>query len=440
MIVKPYFLTSPGEAASALEAAEFAALMNKLAPTARHLGVAVSGGPDSMALAFCAKGWADAEGKKISAFIVDHALRPESAAEAENTTKTLSAFGISSEILRWDHAATVARLHESARKARYRLLTDACKRRGITELLFAHHRDDQAETILMRLAKGTGTDGLAGMAAEKRIMDLRILRPFLTIARERLAATCVATHLPFVTDPSNEAQKFARGRLRRVMPLLESEGLSVERLLDLGARAADAKAALDHAANILLRVAVEQDESGSLHIEREHFRSAPREIVVRGLIACLHSIQAADYAPEYASLVRLTEALRSDTPMPGSTLHGCILAATGTHATIMREYAAITDAPSIAAGETVMWDQRWRVSLAAGNQKVFVIRPLGHPSHERLDRLAPDLRRRFPQGRARACLPSLWRDDQLTLIPDFFGPTKGDAAAALTSLWPPVGR
>jgi tRNA(Ile)-lysidine synthase len=421
---------------------EFAALMARLGsfPSPLTMAVAVSGGPDSMALAFCAKRWADEIAGKILALIIDHDLRPESSAEAEQTKKSLAAIGIEAVILHWEHPQVVRRLHENARKARYKLLTDACRAHGISHLLLAHHREDQAETILMRLAKGSGIDGLAGMAAKKTLDGVRILRPLLTISKQRLSATCNAAGVTFVSDPSNQSQKFARGRLRRIAPLLEIEGLTTERLTDLGMRAAEAKAALDYATNALLRVATRLSDAGAIEIDLEHLRSTPRAIALRALNSCLRAIHRDDYAPEYASLSRLLDAICADGDMPGCTLQGCFISKNSFRATVIREYAAITDSFPIQSGESIVWDQRWCVSLTTNTEKTFHIRALGNPPHERLDALAPKLRHVIPQGRLRATLPALWLNDELAIIPALpHTPYISDVRAELTAVWPPNG-
>ena len=280
--------------------------------------------------------------------------------------------------------------------------------RGIRHLLLAHQAEDQAETILMRLAKGSGIDGLAGMSAHSMSEDIHIWRPFLAIPKARLIATCDVVGLPYVVDASNASERFARGRLRKVMPLLAEEGLSLERLCDLGARAQDARAALDHYARLLLRVGTVRDEAGALRFDREHLRNAPRAVGLRALALCLQEIHAEDYPPEHAALMRLWESLVVDEDMPARTLHGCLIAAHGRHASILREYAGITDKSELAAGASVLWDRRWQVSLIAdAGDTVFTVKPLGHPPHAALDQMAPGLRHRIPQGRARAALPAL---------------------------------
>lgn len=428
---------SPGNAfidSEPVAADEFAALMEAFAPLPpSRFAVAVSGGPDSMALAYCVKRWSD-DGL---ALVVDHGLRPESATEAENTCKELSKLGMATEVLRWEHPPVVARLHVTAREARYGLLAEACRRHGIRDLLLAHQREDQAETILMRLAKGSGVDGLAGMKPETWVDGVRLMRPFLSMPKARLVATCRAANIEFLADPSNASEKFARGRLRRVLPLLEPEGLSVERLLDLGARAAEAREALDHYTRALLRVASRRDEAGVIAVDLEHLRAAPRAIAARALSACFRHINPAAYAPERASLMPVLDALCGDRPMEARTLHGCGISKNEADALIMREYAAIGDANIIRAGETVTWDKRWNVTLGANAETVsYTIRPLGNPTHGVLDRLAPGLRHKVPQGRARAGLPSLWQADGLALIPSLettAGPA--DARAWLAKPW-----
>ncbi|MGB9151713.1 MAG: tRNA lysidine(34) synthetase TilS, partial [Alphaproteobacteria bacterium] len=254
----------PGALNLPIDAEEFARLLENYAPSLSvPLALAVSGGPDSMALAFCVKRWAQRE---AIAFIVDHGLRAESATEALQVKAALEQMGIRAEILRWEHETVTTGLHEKAREARYRLLTDACRRHGAADLLIAHHRDDQAETILMRLAKGSGVEGLAGMQDQTMRDGIRFLRPFLSLPKERLVATCVAAAIPFVTDPSNDHKKFARGRLRKILPALAEEGLTVESLIGLGARAAEAKEALDYYTKALLRNAAQTEIGGNVRI------------------------------------------------------------------------------------------------------------------------------------------------------------------------------
>lgn len=433
----------PPLAASALEREEFTRLVESLASSdAAHIfAVAVSGGPDSMALAFCLKRWGDEHSVKILALIVDHGLRAESAQEAKTTQQRLAALGIDAEILTWKHPPITSRLHIQARNARYELLTEACQRHGIHHLFLAHQREDQAETILMRLAKGSGIDGLAGISRQSPHKDIQLLRPLLNISKQRLIATCEAAGINFINDPSNQSEKFARGRLRRVLPLLADEGLTVERLLDLGERAAEAKQALEQTTVDFLRVASQRHEADIIHINLEQLRQTPSAIAQRALSLCLNNFSSGDYMPERASLLSLLAALSSDQDMTPRTLHGCLISKQSQQATLMREFSHVTETQSIKAGETVLWDGRWTIHL---NQDVssgpYMIAPLGNPPHESVDKLAPGLRHKVSQGRARATLPALWHDKKLIGIPSFtnFLDYPSLARAQLKNPWPSI--
>ena len=172
------------------------------APDEQTVAVAVSGGPDSMALAVLSRDWATAQGKSIVALIVDHALRPESGHEAAETKARLNAINIPADILLWQHEPITSKFHIQARIARYDLMLAACRTKGIKTIMLAHHRDDQAETIMMRIAKGSGIEGLAGMATVTMLDDVRLIRPVIQTTKERLVATCDAAKTPYVTDPS----------------------------------------------------------------------------------------------------------------------------------------------------------------------------------------------------------------------------------------------
>jgi len=199
-----------------VDGATFARLMAPFGPfEARpELAVAVSGGRDSLCLTLLAHEWSAGRGGRVLALIVDHGLRPESAMEASVTATLLRGRGIECLVRRWEGAKPQSGLQEAARAARYRLLRDACRERGLLHLLVAHHADDQAETIAMRAARVSGPDGLAGMAALVEWPEVRLLRPLLSVPRARLSATLVSRSVAWIDDPSNIDPRFERARLR----------------------------------------------------------------------------------------------------------------------------------------------------------------------------------------------------------------------------------
>ena len=170
------------------------------------VAVGVSGGPDSMALAWLLSQISKTNpgSPPIHALTVDHGLRTESAAEAAQVGVWVSGWpGLTHHVLRWEQGADT-RIQEEARRARYDLMAEYCRARDIRHLFLAHHMDDQAETVLFRLAKGSGLDGLAGMKPWQERGDIVLLRPLLEIPKERLLETCASESIPFVKDPSNE--------------------------------------------------------------------------------------------------------------------------------------------------------------------------------------------------------------------------------------------
>lgn len=168
------------------------------------LAVAVSGGPDSLALAFLAAAWAAKRRGRIVALTVDHGLRKDSGKEARTVGRWLNDAGVAHHILTWKGPKPRTGIQAAARNARYRLLREWCRRQGILHLLVAHTRDDQAETFLLRLHRESGVAGLAAMPAISEEPDLRILRPLLTLPKARLIATLQARKQEWIEDPSNK--------------------------------------------------------------------------------------------------------------------------------------------------------------------------------------------------------------------------------------------
>jgi len=206
--------------------------------------IAVSGGPDSTALLVMAAEWAARRGARISAATVDHGLRPESAAEAAGVAALSERLGVPHATLVWTGAKPATRRQERAREARYRLLVAHANAIGADTIATAHHLDDQAETVLFRLQRGSGVAGLAGMAATSERDGVRLARPLLGLAKADLVAFCRTRRVAFVEDPSNADPAYARTRLRALMAALAEDGLDAEAFARLARRASEADEAL----------------------------------------------------------------------------------------------------------------------------------------------------------------------------------------------------
>ena len=230
---------------SALSAAEVDALLAPLG-RAKSLLIAVSGGPDSTALLLMAAEWAKRRGKtRIEAATVDHGLRPEGAEEAKAVAKLCGLLGLEHGPS-MEGRETFERLQKRAREARYRLLVDHAKAIGADALLTAHHADDQAETVLFRLLRGSGVAGLRGMDATTTRDGMLIARPLIGLKKSDLVAFAQARKVSFVDDPSNVDPRFARTRLRALLARLGEEGLDAEALDRLARRAGETEEALAH--------------------------------------------------------------------------------------------------------------------------------------------------------------------------------------------------
>src|SRR5262249_35036134 len=229
--------------------------------------LAVSGGPDSTALMWLAARWRKRRrrGPKLFAVTVDHGLRPEARREAAAVKRIARRLGIAHRTLQWTGAKPSTRLQEQARAARYRLIAAAADRAHASCVLTAHTLDDQAETILFRMARGSGLTGLAGIVRMRPLVmpalphpggrrgkpepgaSVFLVRPLLDVAKARLIATLRAATLPCADDPSNRDPRFARARLRALAPALAAEGLDARRFALLGRRVRRAEAAIDFA-------------------------------------------------------------------------------------------------------------------------------------------------------------------------------------------------
>src|SRR2546429_9714006 len=207
--------------------------------------LAVSGGPDSIALMWLAARWrhALARGPRLVAVTVDHGLRPEAAAEARRVKRLARSLDLPHRTLRWTGPKPRTGLPAAARPARYRRLAQAARASGATHILTAHTRDDQAETLLMRMLRGSGIAGLAAMARESERDGLLLARPFLDISKSQLIATLKKARVGFAEDPTNRDTSFTRPRLRTLMPVLAAEGGDTRNLVRLASRLARANAA-----------------------------------------------------------------------------------------------------------------------------------------------------------------------------------------------------
>lgn len=280
------------------------------------LAVAISGGPDSMALGHIAWRWTRGKPYALHVLSVDHGLREDSAQEVADVGAYFTGLGVVHRILVWQHdgEAPQARLQEGARNARYALMAKEMRGAGLKALMVAHHRDDQAETFLFRLAKGSGLDGLAGMVFVQDFGEgLTLLRPFLDVSKAELVAYCDAHDIPYVLDPSNAQKRFARVRLRAGMEVLEREGLTAKRLAQTAARMARARNALEEMSVRFYKECLILEEIDCIVFNFNPLKTLPEEIVLR---IVLQAIEKVGDAGGYGVRMEKAEALVHDLLKP----------------------------------------------------------------------------------------------------------------------------
>jgi tRNA(Ile)-lysidine synthase len=372
-----------------------------------HIAVAVSGGRDSLALALLADDWVRARGGSLTALIVDHRLRAESQDEANHVAALLRRRGIDTEILSWSAAKPVTGISEAARLARYDLLQDRCRALGILHLLLGHQADDQAETVLLRLADASGPEGLAGMAGIVERAHLRLLRPLLGFGRDRLAATVLVQGLAWVDDPSNGNDDYARVVARQALQV-DTRGA----LNEIADRSAALRRALD---GRLARVAVDlvsADPRGFAWLDRAGFASLP-ETIARHLLARLVSTFGGRHYPARNTGLSRAGALLKDGR--GAVAGGCRFILRGSRILICREAGAVSQSLLIQPCLPMLWDRRYRLMPPAGLNGDAVVEKLGQPG--RLQALQNGLSalRSLPAPVGEA-LPGLWRDGRLVAL------------------------
>ncbi|MEJ6392456.1 tRNA lysidine(34) synthetase TilS [Gymnodinialimonas sp. 2305UL16-5] len=344
-------------------------------PTA--IGLAVSGGGDSMAMLALTHEWARIYGVTLRVATVDHGLRTESAAEAQMVARECADLGHAHDILHWQWNGQ-GNLQDAARRARLDLI--AQWRGDLDHVLFAHTRDDQAETVLMRLLRGSGVEGLSAMAPMREMGGWQVLRPLLQETRADLRHHVTTLRVPFVDDPSNEDDTYERVRTRRAISDLDLDAAS---LAETAARMGRAREALTARAISVAGEVVYQDTyggrpTGDLIFDRDGLVQIERDTQLRLLAAALQWVSNAEYRPRARALEALLDRALAG---GGGTLHGARVIMGGATLRICREYAAVADL-AVPLKTPAIWDRRWWIETDRVDD--HILRALGADGWQQL--------------------------------------------------------
>ena len=396
-----------------ITADEFAAYMAQLQEllAGSRIAVAVSGGPDSLCLAYLLQQWCQPQAITLSTLIVDHRLRAESTLEAETTAQQLRLLGLSVEILTWHGHKPTTRIQESAREARYDLLISWCQSHNYTHLFVAHHAQDQQETALWRLMRGSDLWGLAGMSAQSRRKGIYVCRPLLRVSKERLLATLQATSLMAVSDRSNTDDQYARVRVRKrlsVLPALPVNQLGrLRRNFDLWL-----KAYIDQYVSV--------SPYGYVTLRSSSFYQLTKPFWEYLIIHFLKVMTLQPYPPRRQDMVNLIAHMHNPR-FKSCTLGGCAVLRHRQHIIIGREWKAmpVTAIQLQSSAQTIVWDKNFQLTLAGIDANIvsennnFEVRSLGKQGWQQLCSARHNQVLKDIPYAIRLSLPSLWIKDKV---------------------------
>ncbi len=368
------------------------------------VGLAVSGGSDSMAMLYLAAAVARETGLGIHVVTVNHGLRPEAADEAAFVADVCASLDLPHRTLIWEKGPASGNLQAQARDARYRLMADWATSQGISTIALAHTRDDQAETFLMRLARQAGVDGLSGMALRRAAFGTTWLRPLLSVGRQELRQYLTVHGHKWCDDPSNEDRSYDRIKARDALAALAPLGIDAGVLSGVTDHMAQARQALN-----VQTLAAARDcttiAAGDVLIRRAPFQGLPPEIQRRLLVHALKWVSGAEYGPR---ATKVFDCLTSLMEGRQATLHGCLLLTDAQGVRVTREYNAVADT---VATPPQFWDGRWQV--VSNDIKGIEVRALGPDGLLQ----CPDWRETGVPRTSLLASPSLWDGPTLIAAP-----------------------
>ncbi len=364
------------------------------------LGVAVSGGGDSMALLDLLRLWGKTELAVVS---VNHGLRGEAADELALVADYAARYGISHDILQWTWDGA-GNLQNAARDGRREAIADWAKANNLRHVALGHTKDDQAETFLMRLARGSGVDGLACMSVVRERDGLTWLRPLLEVARGDLRQHLRDNAISWADDPSNEDPRFDRVKARQMFETLAPLGLTTDRLTQTADHMRRERAVSTWALHTAAQNCATLD-AGDVVLDQTALSKLPEALVLRLVAEALQEVSGAPYKPRFRALQSAVAASKS------TSLHGCLLLPSRQELRITREWAAIQKTRCCVSD---LWDSRWRVEAPDGYETSGLhIGALG----ERGIQAVEDWRLVDRPRQSILSSPAVWRGETLVAAP-----------------------
>lgn len=383
------------------------------------VGVAVSGGGDSMALLHLMARVQAARGGSVRAVTVDHRLRLEAAGEARFVAQFCESLGVGHDTLVWDHGVLAGNVADLARRARYGLIAGWARSNGVAHVVVGHTADDRAETFLMELARQAGIDGLTAMRGFWVADGIRWSRPLISVGRAVLREYLNCHGIGWIDDPTNEDDRYQRIKARRVLASLAPLGINAEGLAHVAANLALARSDL---VLLALRMAKEiaRQEAGEVIFDRRKWMGAGNDTGRRLLIGALRWVSSTGYAPRADKIARLEASIWQGRD---ATLAGCKVRVGEKEFGIAREPKAVA---GLETATGALWDGRWR--LSGPGDAALSVRALGAEGL----RACKGWRDTGYSRAALAVSPAIWRGDKLIAAP-LAGKANGWTAEIVTA-------
>ena len=368
-----------------------------------RIGVAVSGGGDSVALLHLMHAL---NAFDLHAITVDHGLRAESADEAQGVARMAHDLGIPHHIATWVDRPGRGNLSDNARRARKALIAQWARERDISHIALGHTADDQAETFLMRLARGSGLQGLSAMDPVVAEDGVRWLRPLMHTRRAELRRYLKDHKITWIDDPTNEDARFDRVKMRKAMSTLGDAGISVPDIAKTTHRLRSAKQVLFTATRDLGLAVSTITKAGEILLDHGRLMSAQHSLKLRLLSEAIRVVSGSYYAPRAHAVSQMLEALSDDT-FKGTSLHGCLIRLETAQIAIRREPSAVGQ--DVGLGR--LWDDRWIVK--GPDSEGLTISALGAPGLTVLE----NWRNSGFKRESLVTTPAIWRGDTLIAAP-----------------------
>ena len=378
------------------------------------IGLAVSGGGDSIAMLVLASEWATLNKKKIYVVTVNHNLRKEAKEEVNFTREFTKKLGFSHSTLDWKRPTQVGNLQSQASLARKKLISDWAKENKIKTVLLAHTIDDQVETILMRFSRGSGVDGLVGMKKLIDIHGIYWLRPLLNITRSDLRKFLKFNKLDWVEDPTNEDRKYLRVKSRNIISQLRKMGINTDLVVNTSVRMKNAKKVLDDVAVEAFNNFITLKKWGDIEVNKDIFSYCREDTILRTLAGIIKGISGSVYRPRYRELINFAEGLNNKN-FKARTLSGVLARAISKNKIVLRREPSHPICISNFKSKNFIWDGRWFVSLAKPLSKSEYIGPLGNNGYQQIKNQVEDKK----TNECFLSTPTLFLEDKVISSPAF---------------------